>query len=84
MGVADEGDTAVGGDDEPDPTATQVIPLLVRVPSLSNRSLVVAGVDPRGEVGHVEHETGQIGCERLDYLGLDAALDLFQVVCGDG
>ena len=39
--------------------------------------------DPGGEVGHVEHEPGQVDAEGLDHAGDDAALDLFQLVLAD-
>jgi len=83
IGVADERDGSVGGHHKPEADDAQVRPLLLGVPPLSDRGARIARIDPGGEVGHVEHETGQVHRERLEHRGDDPALDLFDLVFSD-
>ena len=83
VGVADEGDAAVGGDDEAEPADAQVGPLLLGVAALGDRGTLVARVDPGGEVRHVEHEPREVDREGLDHPRDDATLDLGQVLLAD-
>ena len=82
--MGDKRDAAVGGHDQAEADDAQVGPFLLGVASLGYRGLVVGRGDLGGEIGHVEHEPGQVDVEGLDHTGDDAALDLFQLGLADG
>ena len=65
VGVADEGDAAVSGDDEAEPADAQVASFLLGMAALGDRGTLVARVDPGGEVRHVEHEPREVDREGL-------------------
>jgi len=82
--VADQRDTAVDGDDQPETHDAQVGALLLGMATLRDRCPVVGGVDVGGEVGHVQHQTRHLDGELGDHAGDDAPLDLGQLLFGDG
>ena len=77
VGVRQQRDRAVAGDDQTQPDQPQVHPFLFRFAALGDRGLVVAGVDVGGEVRHVQDQPGQVqgvlGDEPPAELGLDGA-----------
>ncbi len=63
VGVADQRDPAVAGDDHAQPDQPQVGALLLGVPALGDRRLLIAGIDVGGEVGHVQRHAGKAEAE---------------------
>src|SRR5665647_3969474 len=74
VGVAGDGDRAVAGHGQGEPDQAQVIALLLGVAPLGDRGPVVARVDERGEVRHVQREAGQVQAELGDHRLADRPL----------
>ncbi|HWG63796.1 MAG TPA: hypothetical protein VG253_19070 [Streptosporangiaceae bacterium] len=83
VGVADQGDAAVGGHHQTEPADAQVVSLLLGVSALRDRGTLVGRVDPGGEVRHIEHEAREVDRERLDHGRDDATLDLLEAILAD-
>ena len=66
VGVPDQRDPAVPGDDQAEPDQAQVGAFLLGLAPLRDRRLVVAGVDEGGEVGHVQRHAGHVQAEGPD------------------
>ena len=73
--MRDQRDTPVAGDDQPQPDQAQVVAFLLRLAPRRDRRPLVARVDERGEVRHVQHQPGQVqpepGHHRPTQFGLD-------------
>jgi hypothetical protein len=74
VGVAEDGHTAVGGHHQPDPDQAQVEPLLLGVAASRDGVALVGRVHEGGEVGHVQHQPGQVQVEHLHHLRRDPPL----------
>src|SRR5665647_3502511 len=74
VGVAGGRDPTVAGHDQGEPDQAQVIALLLGVAPLGDRGPVVARVDERGEVRHVQREAGQVQAELGDHRLADRPL----------
>ncbi len=83
VGVGDQRDTAVAGDDQAEPDQTQIGAFLFGLAALGDRRLGVAGVDVGGEVGHVQRQRGQVEVEGLDHGHGEPVLDLGELLQGD-
>ena len=77
VGVRHHGYPAVAGHHQRQPDQPQIHAFLFRFAALSDRGAVVGRVDVGGEVGHVQHQPGQVQPELGDHpppqLGFDTA-----------
>ena len=80
IGVGDQRDAAVDGNDQAKADQAQIGPFLLGVAPLGDRGAVVGGVDVGGEVRHVEHQARYLDLELVDDMGHDAPLDLSQLL----
>jgi hypothetical protein len=84
IGVAEEGDAAVGGHHQRETDQPQVISLLLRMSSLGDRYTGVGRIDVGGEVGHVQHQPGEVEVEHIDHDRGNATFDLNELSRTDG
>jgi hypothetical protein len=81
VGMRADRDPAVGGHDQAEPDESQVGPFLFGVAPLGDVGPVVDRIDVGGEVGHVQHQPGQVQPELGDHLVHQPTFDLNE---GDG
>ena len=79
VGVGDQRDPAVAGDHQRQADQAQVVAFLLGLAALGDRRLVVGRVDEGGEVGHVQHQPGQVQAEPVRPSPAEPALDLGQL-----
>ena len=83
VGMRDDRDPAVAGDDQRQADQAQVDAFLLGFAALGDRGPLVGGVDVRGEVGHVEGDAGQVQAVPVDHAAVDLGLDRDQVIVGE-
>jgi len=74
--VGTQRDATVGRHDEAQPDEAQVGAFLFGVAALGDRGPLVRGVDVGREVGHVEHQPGQVDVVAFHDPGVDDLFDL--------
>jgi hypothetical protein len=79
VGVVQDGHAAVGGDHQPHPDQAQIQPLLFGMAPLGDGVALVGRVHEGGEVGHVQHQPGQVQVEALHHLCRHRPLDGAQI-----
>jgi hypothetical protein len=79
VGVGQQRDTALTGHHQRQPDQAQVGAFLLGLAPLRDRRLLIGRVDVGGEVGHVQHQPGQIQPELADHPGAQRGLDAAQV-----
>ncbi len=84
IGVRQQRDPAVAGDDQAQTDQTQIGALLLGFAPLGQGCLGVARVDEGSEVRHVQGHRRDVQAEGGDHLGDHSAFDLGQVLGGDG
>jgi hypothetical protein len=82
VGVRQQRDAAIAGDDQAQTDQPQVRAFLLGFPALGDGCLVVAGVDVGGEVRHVQDQPGQVQAVVRDDPGTQLGLDRGQVRLG--
>ena len=83
IGVADHRHPAVAGDHQRQPDQPQVGAFLFGLAALRDRRALVAGVDEGGEVGHVQHQPGQVQPELGDHPPSQPGLDRAQLALAE-
>ena len=83
VGVRQQRDPAVAGGDQPESDDAQVVAFLLGLAPRRDRRPVVARVDERREVGHVQDQRLDLQAEHLDHPPGQRRLDLFQLLHGD-
>jgi hypothetical protein len=79
VGVGDQRDPAVAGDDQAQADQARIDPFLFGLAARRDRRRFVGRVDERGEVRHVQDQSGQVQGESGDDTPADLSLDRVQI-----
>src|SRR5262249_22798797 len=83
VGVRDDRDPAVTGDDQRQGDQAQVHAFLLGLAALGDRRPLVGRVDIGGEISHVQGDAGQVQAVPVDHAAEDLGLDDGQVIVGE-